>query len=311
MPGEVERIPCPQCNATDFVHVATRVDGLDIVRCQKCKLAHINPRPKAERIAKMYEEGYYRGSHDKNIGYSDYSGSAASIKCYRPYGWELLLEKTPLSNMRTLDIGCAFGKWVYWMRKVGAKATGIDLSPEGVNFGREKLGLDLRQTALESLDEPEESFDVITMIDLIEHIVDLDSFMTRLASLLKPSGSVFVQTPNFGSYQTWGDRWRYLRFGLEHLLYFETETLDNLFAKYNMFPSGKTHVLVTIPCDSDSFSKLHKEARSGLRNFVRRLPGSDVIRLIRSKLCRFDRVYEYDDTEREGATIIGYYRKAM
>lgn len=40
---ELEKILCPQCNGGDFVHVATRFDGLDIVRCQRYKLAHVNP----------------------------------------------------------------------------------------------------------------------------------------------------------------------------------------------------------------------------------------------------------------------------
>ena len=48
-------------------------------------------------------------------------------------------------------------------------AMGIDISPKSIAWGRNKLGLELRNKTLEDLDEPEGSFDVITMIDLIEH----------------------------------------------------------------------------------------------------------------------------------------------
>lgn len=122
---------CPLCKKPEFDYVATRLDKLNIVRCRECNLAYINPRPIAEDIAKMYKEDHYVGHEDTQIDYNNYSPSVVSIKCYPPYGWELLLEETLLANMRTLDIGCAFGWWLYWMAKEGAKATGIDLAPEG------------------------------------------------------------------------------------------------------------------------------------------------------------------------------------
>lgn len=300
---------CPLCKNPEFSYVATRFDNLNIVRCRQCKLAYINPRPTAEDIAKMYKEDYYTGEEDAKIGYYNYSPSVIGIKCYPPYGWELLMEETPLANMRTLDIGCAFGQWVYWMMKEGAKATGIDLASDGIKWGRERLNLDLRQTVLESLNEPDESFDVITMIDLIEHVSDLESFMNRVVSLLKPGGLVFVQTPNFGIYRKWKNRCVHLRISLEHLLYFETASLDKLFGKYGMLPARKTQILCTIPCDIESYLMARKKVSRGLKSQIRKIPGVDFIRLVRFKLQKPKHVYQYDESEQEGAAIIGCYKK--
>lgn len=305
---ELEDIPCPYCKSDNFSRVAARFDGLNIVCCQECNLVYLNPRPRPKEIAKMYESDYYGGKNEKDVGYSGYVRSIRNITSFPPYGWELLLNETTLYNMRTLDIGCAFGQWVYWMSKEGANATGIDISSEGIAWGHSKLGLDLRNETLESIDEPEGSFDVITMIDLIEHIVDLDRFMARLKLLLKPGGLVFVQTPNFGCYTTWGDKCRYLRYSLEHLLYFDTKTLDNLFAKYNMFPLHETCVLETIPCDIDSYAKARKANKSPLKNLVRRLPFFDLLYSVRHKMLNICNAYNYDDTKQKGATIIGCYR---
>lgn len=307
---KLETIVCPLCKSPQFDHVATRFDKLDIVRCRQCNLAYINPRPTAEEIAKMYEESYYAGSADRAVGYVHHRPSALSIRYCAPYSWKLLLEETSLVNMRALDIGCAFGQWVYWMSKSGAKALGIDITAEGVNWGREKLGLDLRQATLESLDEPQESFDVITMVDLIEHIAELDSFMNRLTSLLKPGGLVFVQTPNFGTYQTWGDRCSFLRYSLDHLLYFDIASLDNLFAKYNMFPTRETLVLCTIPCDVTVYLELCK-ATSRFKSWIRRHRVFDFPRLIRAKLLKGKNVYRYDESGLEGSIMVGSYRKRM
>jgi len=310
MKPRLERIPCPLCKSRRFDHIAIRFDGLNIVRCKECKLAYLNPRPVAEEIFKLYGESYYCGRTSEEIGPADYCRSTGIIKYYSPWGWEILLEETCLVNMRVLDIGCASGRLVYWMSKAGAKAVGIDISKEIVEWGREKLGLDLRDTILETLDVPEEWFDVITMIDLIEHIVDLNSFMTRLTYLLKPGGLVFVQTPNFESYQTWRDKGRYLIFGLEHLLYFDVNSMDNLFARYNMFPSRETSVLYTIPCDIETYVKSRGSVKSKLRYCLGRLPSSfDFVHLVLAKLLRDNRIYRYDDSRREGSLVLGCYTK--
>lgn len=308
-PPKLETIVCPLCKSPQFNHVATRFDKFDIVRCQECKLAYLNPPPTPEQTAKMYEDGYYCGSIKKSVGYSNYSLNTASIKLNPPYAWELLLAETPLSNKRALDIGCACGQWVYWMMKEGAKATGIDLASEGVKLGRDKLGLDLRQTRLEWLDEPKESFDVITMVDFIEHIIDLDNLMTNLASLLKPGGLVFVQTPNFESYQRWGDKSIHLRFSLEHVLYFEAATLDKLFTQYGMIPTRKTRVLSAIPCDVKSFLKMREVGRSTLSSWFHHIPGFYFVHLIRSKFFEVKQAYRYDESRLEGSVIIGSYMK--
>jgi 2-polyprenyl-3-methyl-5-hydroxy-6-metoxy-1,4-benzoquinol methylase len=305
------KIVCPLCGYLEFTNVAVRFDKLNIVRCKRCKVAYVNPRPTAEDIAKMYKENYYIGGEDTAIGYGNYFPSVVNIKCYPPYGWELLLEETSLANKRTLDIGCAFGHWVYWMTKEGAKATGIDLAPEAIKWGRGKFGLDMRQSTLESLEEPKESFDVITMFDLIEHIIELEKFMTDLVSFLKPGGLVFVQTPNFGSYQTWGERSIHMRFSLEHMLYFEVASLDQLFSKYGMLPTRETRVLYNIPCNVESYVNVRKAecGRFGAR--IRQLHSFEFLRLVRSKLLRFKHVYRYDESKQEGSTIIGSYSKQV
>jgi SAM-dependent methyltransferase len=187
---------------------------------------------------------------------------------------------------------------VYWMAKAGANATGIDIAREPVEWGREALALDLRQTSLERLQEPEGSFDVVTMMDLIEHVVDLRGFMGRLASLLKPGGLVFVKTPNFGAYQFWGNR-----------LCFEVATLDALFARFGMLPKSATCVLFGVSADVDVWLRQRKRGRGPVRRLVRRLPGIDVVRWLRARLLSRKRMYRFDESGVQGSQIVGCYQK--
>ncbi|HDY88948.1 MAG TPA: methyltransferase domain-containing protein [bacterium] len=310
MPSKVEQIICPSCKEVKFDEIIERCDGLKIVRCLSCGLAYLNPRPVPEEIYKLYEEGYYTGKIDKEIGYAGHSGSIHEIKYYCPYGFDILLEETKLNNKRVLDIGCSFGKFVYWMRKAGANAVGIDISEESTAWGRKKLSLDLRKETLESLDEQDSSFDVITMIDIIEHIVDLDGFMSKLSSLIKPGGLVFVQTPNFESYEKWHKQWRYLYTGLEHILFFDSTSIDKIFAKYDMFPSRETSVFCTIACDKDTYFKNRGSIKNKLRSILLRLPDCfSFVHLLLSKFFISKHVYRCDTIGKNGAIIIGCYRK--
>ncbi len=224
-------------------------------------------------------------------------------------GWELLQAQAAVfPGARTLDIGCAFGHVVLWMQRAGARATGIDISPESVAWGRAKLGLDLRQVPVESLAEPHESFDVITMLDVIEHIVDLGEFGRRLVALLKPGGLLYVQTPNFGAYQTFGERCSHLRTSLEHLLTSSERHWTRCLRASGLTPACPTRVFCVIPCDGDEYLASRRPA-SGLRAKVARWPGADYVRLLRSRVIGTRRVYTDDESGREGSTLVAMYRK--
>jgi SAM-dependent methyltransferase len=244
------------------------------------------------------------------MSFKGFPASVANVKYYKPYAFDILTGKVELNGKRTLDIGCSYGKWVYWMSKYGAKATGIDLAGGCIKWGKKKLNLDLRQCSISDIDEPSGLFDVVTMIDLIEHIADLGSFMKSLFRLVKPGGVVFVQTPNFESYYKYHQNWLFLHFGLEHLLYFDTAALDKLFAMYGMLPCRDTSVLHTIPCDKGSFIRHQKSLKRKLASYLLQLPPfCDFIHRGLSGLFASRYAYKYDTSRQSGAIIIGCYKK--
>lgn len=305
----MEQVKCPVCNSAEFANIVTRADKLQIVRCKQCSLAYVNPRPVKEMIYKMYSQDYYKGQPGKQVGYSSYQSSSLAVRATAPYCWKFLTEKISVKNKRTLDIGCAFGSLTYWMQRAGARATGIDLSADGVDWGRKVLKLDLRRSSIEEMEEPAKSFDIITMVDLIEHVADLKSFMQKADYLLKPGGLVFVQTPNFSCYPTFGDRCSFLAISLEHLLYFEPDTLDALFNRYNMVPKWKTVCLKTIPCDIDEYMAQQRGQPNLLKRIIRRMPGINYINYFRLRLITGRYHYNIDETGKEGAAIFALYQK--
>ncbi|MCW8917609.1 MAG: methyltransferase domain-containing protein [Gammaproteobacteria bacterium] len=100
-----------------------------------------------------------------------------------------------------LEIGCGYGKNVQAMKELGySHVVGIDFSEEQINVARNKLGLEEAHlgNAIDWLNQSNEEFDCIVLIDVLEHL-ELSSLVIlaeMLESHLKPGGRVIVQVPN-------------------------------------------------------------------------------------------------------------------
>lgn len=111
-----------------------------------------------------------------------------------------------LSGLKILDIGCGGGLLCEPMTRLGAQVTGSDVSAQNigtasVHAAEQGLAIDYRVATAEELarnakSEGGEKYDVITSMEVIEHVADVDSFMAAAASLLKPGGIMLLATLN-------------------------------------------------------------------------------------------------------------------
>jgi 2-polyprenyl-3-methyl-5-hydroxy-6-metoxy-1,4-benzoquinol methylase len=210
--------------------VAVRQDGLVIHECAACGLAYIDPRPSSEQLARYYSEGYFNGAKDffQNKDYCLERDNGIRNKDVT--GYREIVNHLDLSGKSVLDIGCASGALLYLMRECGAReVVGIDSAAYPIAFGVDNYGLDLRCTDLENAMLPDAHFDLITLIDVIEHVENLHSFLTELRRVLKPSGYLLIITPNYLSYFLARDQWTCLYKDFEHLQYFSEQSLREVF----------------------------------------------------------------------------------
>jgi SAM-dependent methyltransferase len=96
---------------------------------------------------------------------------------------------------RLLDIGCGPGLLLDEARRRGYETVGLELSRASAAHAREALGLDVRELALEDFPE-RESFDVVVLADVLEHLDDPVAGVARCAELLRPGGVLCVVTPD-------------------------------------------------------------------------------------------------------------------
>ncbi|QQM30357.1 bifunctional 2-polyprenyl-6-hydroxyphenol methylase/3-demethylubiquinol 3-O-methyltransferase UbiG [Martelella lutilitoris] len=107
----------------------------------------------------------------------------------------------PLAGLRILDVGCGGGLLAEPLTRMGASVTGIDPAEKNIGIAsthaaESGLEIDYRATTAEALAEAGETFDIVLNMEVVEHVSDVDFFLTTCASLVRPGGMMFVATIN-------------------------------------------------------------------------------------------------------------------
>ena len=108
-------------------------------------------------------------------------------------------DRAPLAGKSALDVGCGAGLLCEPLARLGGDVTGVDAAPENIAAAAhhaEGVGLDIRYIAGEigSLDIG--AFDLVTCLEVIEHVADKPAFLGALAARLAPGGLMVLSTPN-------------------------------------------------------------------------------------------------------------------
>ena len=104
-----------------------------------------------------------------------------------------------LSGLRILDVGCGGGLMSEALARLGAQVVGVDASPGNVAAARlharsQNVTVDYRLGEPAEVLAPEERFDVVLALEVVEHVSDVPAFLATAAALLAPGGMLFVST---------------------------------------------------------------------------------------------------------------------
>lgn len=211
---------CPACNSPSF-HIILPVchdilhrfpGAWRVVECNQCQLAYTAPQTTKEDIVNYYPPEY--ASFNLGAGIRHYSiGAFLRRLLMSPY-WFIYgdpeWKESPFGRSTLLEIGCGSGRLLQNMSKQGWKCIGIDISAVAVDRAKENVPeVNVFQSSLANF-STEQSFDIIVMSQVLEHLPDPIVSLRKCYELLSPGGKLFLGIPNFGSYEAklFGKYWR-------------------------------------------------------------------------------------------------------
>jgi 2-polyprenyl-6-hydroxyphenyl methylase/3-demethylubiquinone-9 3-methyltransferase len=131
----------------------------------------------------------------------DVDGEFKPLHKLNPVRARYVQERCTLAGSRALDVGCGGGLLAESLARAGAQVTAIDLAPSMVETARlhaldSGLQIDYRVAAAEELLKSATRFDVLTCMEMLEHVPDPAATVATLGSLVRPGGHMFSSTIN-------------------------------------------------------------------------------------------------------------------
>lgn len=145
----------------------------------------------------FYGKQYWLNHQNQDLGFPDIYSRARNDLTERNLHWLKTLLKYQLPPAKLMEIGCSHGSFVALAKLAGYQSNGMEMSPWVVDFGQNCFDIKVELGPIENTDLPSESFDVIALMDVLEHLPDPVSTMQHCLALLKPDGFLLIQTPQF------------------------------------------------------------------------------------------------------------------
>lgn len=216
--------PCDLCGADDFrvIFEAGVAQEGRIVRCNRCRLMYVNPRKRVE-LADYRDRGAGETA-GWELSPSSLERQRNQVRDYRK---ALRRALTHAPGGKVLEIGPNTGSVLNELKLAGMQCVGLEPNSFAARYGREHYGLDLRTVTLDEAGLADESFDVVLLLHVIEHVPSPCSLLRSIRRVLKPGGLLVLETPRYDTlmFKLFGRRERNV-IDNWHLYFFETDTLQ-------------------------------------------------------------------------------------
>jgi 2-polyprenyl-3-methyl-5-hydroxy-6-metoxy-1,4-benzoquinol methylase len=206
-------------------------DRFSVFRCKDCSLSFVNPRPSPDEMERYYPPAYYGTRR------SLFDGVTCFLRARRV---EKVHGRREAGSI--LDVGCGMGRMLRTLQRRGWRVVGTEYGAKPREDATGKEEIEIRYAALEACGLPNNSFDVITLWHVLEHLPNPKETLREIRRVLKRDGNVILAVPNFGSLQAklTGRCWFHLDVP-RHLFHFTPKNLVGLLEQEGFRIEEKRH----------------------------------------------------------------------
>ena len=219
---------CISCRKTTLHKHQFIINNFSILKCSKCGLGSAKIKSKFNS-KEIYKKSYFEGG--QSDGYSNYKGSAKILKTEFQSIKNQILKYKPKLGGKLLEIGCAYG---YFLETLSPffKVYGVEISDHAINLCHRK-GLDvINVSKIKNLNNIG-IFEVVVMLDVIEHLIDPRDMFQKISSCTKKNSLLVISTGDFSSFSSriFGKYWR-LMTPPQHLWFYNKQSITKFLEIY-------------------------------------------------------------------------------
>lgn len=224
---------CPVCKTS--MQPFLKKAGYVLFECETCDLKITDFNNDYESfVRKFYSKGYFTGSQ-KHAAYENYKEDKPFIK----KNMQVFLDKIKKykKNGKLLDVGCALGFLIEMANDQGYDAYGFDPSKYAIDEAKKLIGNRVKLGSIQSVRYPKNSFDIITLFDVFEHLKDPMKDTKKLRSLLKKNGIIVIATGDTGSLyaRVFKRKWTFYN-PPQHIYHFNKKNLTTVLTESGFTP---------------------------------------------------------------------------
>jgi 2-polyprenyl-3-methyl-5-hydroxy-6-metoxy-1,4-benzoquinol methylase len=238
---------CPVCGSTNknpflaCTDFTVSHETFQLHKCNQCSLVITSPRPFESEIAKYYLSDEYISHSGKSSGIGFFYNKVRS----HSLKWKgRIVLKYRNEKSSALDFGCGTGEFVQTLTNQKWNVIGVEPS----SIAREKALTLNPNKIVESLNQVNSTFEIITLWHVLEHIPDLNEKLKNLSQLLTLNGTLFIAVPNHTSYDAKHYQSYWAGYDVpRHLWHFSKQSMQTLVHNHGL------KIVDIVPMKFDSF----------------------------------------------------------
>lgn len=215
---------CRGCLGADLKRAGEK-DGFFLWRCGACGTVQVDPCPSEAELAAFYsgyaKTGSYLRKKDSKLRRS--AGRVRRMLKARPPG------------KKFLDVGCSVGYMAAAAAGLGCEAHGIDIDSTALDIARKNFKGVFEHISIRDLAARGDTFDMVYMCEVIEHVPDPDGFIAATAKVMAPGAILYITAPDAGHF---GVPKKFTDWNMvcppEHLTYFTRKGMISLLARHGL-----------------------------------------------------------------------------